>query len=909
MTIRNLDAVLKPASIAVVGATARPGAVAEVLTRNLLSGGFRGPIHLVSAGESEIAGRPVLADIDRLPAAPDLAVIAAPAREVPGLVARLAARGTRGVIVIGAGFGPGAPDGPALRRALLDAARPGLTRILGPNSLGALSPLIGLNASFAPVPALRGDLAFVSQSGAVLAGVLDWAAPRQIGFSHLISLGDMLDADLGDTIDWLARAPHVRAILLYIEAVTAARKFMSAARAAARSKPLIAIKAGRHDEAALAAASHTGALAGSDAVFEAAFRRAGGLRVRTLDELFDAVATLAAPPRIRGEELAILTNGGGFGVLATDALIDRGGRLATLRPATIAALDRVLPCGWSRGNPVDILGDAPGSRYAEALEILLEDPEAGAVVVLNGPSAVASSLDAAQAVVATLGQERQPVIAGWIGEISAEPARRLFTERGVPCFDTPNRAVRGFTHLVRAQRARRMLMETPPALPGGVAADLPRARAPIAAALAEGRDALTGPEAMAVLAAFGIPTARTVAAADPAEAAARAAELDAPVALKIQSPDIPHKSDVGGVVLDLEGPEAVRAAAAAMLRRVRRARPQARIDGFTVQAMLHRPGAQELILGLATDAQFGPVVLFGEGGTKVEVVADRALALPPLNLLLARELMGRTRIWRLLQGYSDHPAADLDAIAMALIRLSALACDLPEVVELDINPLIADAAGVVALDAAIRIAPRPPGPATRRLAILPYPRELEREETLPDGTTALLRPVRPEDEPAFVAAMERMAPEDIRMRFFGPIPELSHDIAARLTQLDYDREMALVLERRDAAGDPENLGVVRFSADPDNQRAEFAIIVRSDLKGRGIGRLLMRRILDHARNRGIAVIFGDILQENTAMIDLARHLGFVVEPIAESPAIVRATLRLQEGRATAAPVAFAPARP
>jgi acetyltransferase len=667
---------------------------------------------------------------------------------------------------------------------------------------------------------------------------------------------------------------------------------MSAARIAARSKPVIVMKAGRHGETARAVASHTGALAGTDEVYEAAFLRAGMLRVLSLEELLEAVTTLSTRRRPRSDSLTIVTNGGGLGILATDALIDQGGRLAALAPATIERLNRVLPPTWSHGNPVDIVGDAPGSRYAAALDVLLADPQLDAILVLNCPTAVTSSAEAARAVADTVPHSNRCVLTSWVGETLAVEARRLLTQHGIPTFETPEAAVRAFAHLVRYQRGQDLLMQTPPSVAEDFHCDVAAAQAIIERALARGQTMLTGLESREVLAAYAIPVVE-MRAADTPEAAARLAdELGKRVALKILSPDITHKSDVGGVVLGLEGGPAVRAAAQAMLDRVGGLRPQARIAGFTVEPMMRWPQAHELILGMVEDPQFGPVLLFGQGGTAVEVIGDRAVALPPLNAKLARELMERTRVFKLLQGYRDRPPAAIDAIVLTLLKVSQLVADLADVVELDINPLLADSDGVMALDARIGVR-RATRPGAARLAIKPYPRELEERVSIEGAPPLLLRPMRPEDEPALVAAFRKLSAETVRRRFFAPLKELSHATAARLTQIDYDREMALVLADPLPAGRAELYAVVRISADPDNERAEFAIVVRDDMTGRGLGRLLMRRIIDYARARDIAVIHGDILADNASMLDLARRLGFRVAAAEGQSEVVRATLSLR----------------
>src|SRR5512147_1106183 len=586
---------------------------------------------------------------------------------------------------------------------MLDAARPHLLRIVGPNCIGVIAPEVGLNASFAHLRPDPGHLAFVAQSGAIVTSVLDWVEPRGIGFSHLVSLGDMSDVDFGDMLDYLAGDANVRGILLFIEAVTHARKFMSAARAAARLKPVIVVKAGRSPAGAAAAASHTGALAGQDGVYEAAFRRAGMLRVYQTSELFDAVETLSMGQRPKGDRLAILTNGGGMGVVATDALMDHDGHLAQLSDKTTDALDAVLPPTWSRANPVDIIRDAPGERYAKALEVLLEDSGTDAVLVLKCPTAVASGTEAAQAVIDTLASGRCCALTSWLGDRTARESRQMFADHRIPTYDTPEQAVRGFMHMVEYRRNQEALTQTPPSVPEAFEPDAKATAALIGAALADDREWLTEPEAKRLLVAYGIPVVPTDIAKDPAEAASMAADLGCPVVLKILSPHITHKSDVRGVVLALHAPAAVREAAETMLERVRASVREAPIDRFTVQPMLERPGDYELIICIIEDKQFSPRILLCEGGTAVKTIADTRLALPPINMHLAREAMARTRIHELLQGVRGRPQAALDEIALTLVKVSQLVIDFGEIVELDINPLLADEFGVMALDARVRV--------------------------------------------------------------------------------------------------------------------------------------------------------------------------------------------------------------
>jgi acetyltransferase len=892
VSVRNLDFLFKPKSVALIGASKTPSSVGAVLAHNLFNSGFDGPIMPVNPNHSAIEGVLTYPDIDALPLVPDLAVIATPPNTVPELVATLAERGTKAAVVITAGFGEGGdPAGRQLRQAMLDAARPHTMRIVGPNCLGIMVPRVGVNASFGHTEPTSGKLAFIAQSGAVVTSVLDWAKARNIGFSHLVSLGDMSDVDFGDMLDYLAGDLGVRGILLYIESISDARKFMSAGRAAARLKPVIVVKSGRHPAAARAAASHTGTLTGQDGAYDAAFRRAGMLRVLDFGGLFGAVETLATGRSAKGDRLAILTNGGGVGVMATDALIDYGGRLADLSAETVAALDAVLPPTWSGGNPVDIVGDAPGERYAKALDVLLKDPGADAVLVLNCPTAVASGKDAAQAVIDTVGRSKHCVLTCWLGEDAAKEPRRMFSDHGIPTHYTPERAVRAFIDMVNYDRNQLALAQTPESILEEFSPKVAAARVAIEKALAEDREWLSEPEAKAVLEAYGVPVVPTHTVKDPQSAAKTAAKLNGPVVLKILSPDISHKSDVGGVALDLRAPAAVRDAAEAMLQRVHAHKPEARVDGFTVQPMVDRPDAFELIIGITDDHQFGPVILFGHGGTGVEVIEDTALALPPLNMHLAREVMSRTRVYRLLEGFRGRPAVALDDIALTLIKISQLIIDIGEVVELDINPLLADEFGVIALDARIRVR-KTQDPPTKRLAIRPYPKELEDTITLKDGRRLLLRPVKPEDEPAFQDMFAHMSPEDIRMRFFAPKKSLSHSLAARLTQIDYDREMALILADPGFSGKSRIYGGVRISADPDGEKAEYAIMVRSDMAGKGVGPMLMQRIIDYSRQRGIKEIFGEVLRENKPMLKVCEAFNFTRKICPDDPSVVEVRLVL-----------------
>ncbi len=881
MTIRNLDALFEPKAIALIGASNREGSVGAVLARNLFGTGFAGPVMPVNPHEMAIRSSVNFRSVADLPVVPDLAVVATPAASVPDIIAELGQRGCRAAVVISTGFAE-----PAARQALLDAAKPHLLRIVGPNCLGIITPGRGVNASFAHLTPRAGDLAFVSQSSSIATSVLDWADVREIGFSHVVSTGDMSDVDIGDLLDYLALDAKTRAILLYVETITNAQKFMTAARIAARSKPVVVIKVGRGaPNAHSVSSSHARALAGRDAVYDAAFGRAGMLRVGSLRELFEAVGTLASGIRPKGDRLAILTNSGSAGLLATDTLREAGGQLAVLSTETLAKLGTLLPAGGAPTNPVDLHDDAPGPLYGRALDAVLDDPGQDAVLVMNCPQAVSDSGDAARATVSSAGARRgSAVLTCWLGERAARESRRLFAARTMPTYQTPDESVRAFMQLVNYRRNQDLLMQTPPAFQPGVA-DGEAARGVLARAREDARRVLTEPEAKALLAAYGIPVVRTEIARNAEEAVAQAERIGYPVALKILSHEITHKSDVGGVRLELDSPERVREAAEHMLKLVAERRPEARIEGFTVQAMIQRPGAHELILGADTDAVFGPVLLVGQGGTAVEVIADHAIGLPPLNQPLARDMIGRTKVSRLMKGYSDRPAADIEAVAATLVKLSQMIADFEEIAELDINPLLVDEAGVIALDARVVLRPAGEGPR-QRFAIRPYPNELEHVAHSRSGSSFFLRPIRPEDEPGIVDMIARSDPEDVRLRFFAPMKRIGHAFAARLTQIDYRREMAFVATRVGETQE-EILGVARLVADPNEEDAEFGIMVRSDQKGRGLGWLLMDTILDYAKRRGLAKVHGEVLAENRAMLSMAEILGFVQSRHPEDMALRR----------------------
>ncbi|MES1979391.1 MAG: bifunctional acetate--CoA ligase family protein/GNAT family N-acetyltransferase [Pseudomonadota bacterium] len=873
MSVRNLEALLQPHSVALIGASDRQGSVGSVVLRNLQTGGFKGPVWPVNPNHALIGGATAWPNVASLPGTPDLAIICTAAARVPGIVEELGQRGTRAAIVMSAGFRQAREEGvQTLESLMLGAAKPYLLRIAGPNCLGVLVPGIGLNASFAPGHALTGNIAFVTQSGALATAMLDWANGRGIGFSHFISLGDVADVDFGDLLDYLGSDPDTRAILMYMESVTSARKFMSAARAAARNKPVIVVKGGRAPDGARAAASHTGALAGSDIVFDAAVLRAGMLRVDTLEDLFGAAETLAHGQPWVGDRLAVLTNGGGAGVLAADMLDLGCGKLAELSQGTLAALDACLPATWSRGNPVDIVGDAPVSRYQDALRILLAAPEIDGVLFMHAPTAIVPAHDIAAACLPLITHQK-PVLACWLGGPSVASARALFSAAGVPCFDAPERSAKAWLHLAAYARNQAALRE----LPGlGHQADPPdagAARRILEQAHADGHQWLDAVQVQQVLQAYGIPALRVEHARDASEAAALAQRVGFPVALKVRSPDIVHKSDVGGVEIGLTSADEVLAAASRMIASLAQLAPHAKLQGFTVQAMADRSGALELIAGKSSDPVFGPVILFGEGGTAVELNARHAVALAPLNDALAGDLISRSGMDVLLAGYRGSKPANTAALRDVLQKVSQLACDQPLLAELDINPLLVNHRGVLAVDA--RMSLRAAGAAQLPPAISPYPAHLETVVQL-DGASLVLRPIRPEDGQRLASFYADATPGDMRLRFFMTRREVPRSELARYSQIDYDREMTFIALLPEEGGQADMVGEVRAVCDPDNDRAEFAIQVAVAWQGRGLGRLLLDRLVHYLRERGTREVAGQCLRENTAMAGLARSIGFHV---------------------------------
>jgi acetyltransferase len=877
MTVRNLDPLFKPRSIALLGSGCD---IDSLLMHNLMNTDFTGPVMPVVSNQQALERVLTYPDVASLPLAPDLAVITLPPDQTPTLIEQLGARGTRAAIIISdSGRQREANERNALNQAILDAARPYLLRVVGPDCLGVAVPAAGLNAMLSSYPPADGHAAFVTHASAIARAGLDWGNHLGVGFSHLISLGEAIDVDIADILDYLTTEVRCRAILLYLEQIFNPRKFMSAARQAARVKPVIALKPRHHVHGNV-----------GDAVYEAAFRRAGILRVSDRHELFTLVETLTAAQPVSNDRLAILSNSNSLSLLAVDTLDHYGGRLAQLSAETLQSLRTLPGSPGTPTNPVDV-GDLAGADlYSKVLDLLLQDRGVDGVLVINAPPPFGDPTRIAEAVIQRQPRTTRCIIVCFTGPLAGQAARHRTMQQQIPTYETSDEAVRAFMRMVQHKRNQELLMETPPSVPEAFTPAIEAARRIIAGALERGSGKLDETEAMQLLAAYGIPVAPFYKAADPAEAAAIAGRLGRSVALKIMSPDIPHKYRVDGVMRYLDSPQVVREAAESLLTRVQELAPTARIDGFLIQPIEYRGSAFAITLGVHPGGPFGPVLYFGQGGTEAEVIGDIAYGLPPLNMNLARELMAKTRIYPVLRD-SLLRKVDLDALALTLLKVSQLVIDLGEIVELDINPLRASASGVVALDVRVRVAPFA-GKPSDRLAIRPYPKELEERFTLPDGREFLIRPILPEDEPTLQDLVRRTPPEELRMRFFQPIRELPHPMAARLTQIDYNRDMALVVTAPDLPGKAAIYGVVRVNADPNNDKAEYAILVDHAMTGLGLGPMLMRRIINYARAAGIHEIFGEVLYENDKMLRINEALGFTLTRCPDDPELVHVTLAL-----------------
>ncbi len=867
-----LEVFFAPRSVAVIGATERAGSVGRTVLRNLIASPFGGTVFPVNANRKSVLGIRSYPSVAAVPEPIDLAVVVTPAPTVPGVIRECAAAGIRGAIIISAGFKETGAEGVRLEKEVLEIARAARMRIVGPNCLGVMCPVTGLNATFAGAMAHKGDVAFLSQSGALQTAILDWSLRENVGFSALASLGSMLDVGWGDLIDYLDTDGRTRSILIYMESIGDARAFLSASREVALRKPIIVIKGGRTAQAALAAASHTGTLTGSDEVLTAAFRRTGVLRVDSIEDLFNMADTLGKQPRPRGRRLTILTNAGGPGVLATDALVAGKGELSRLSAATLAKFDALLPPQWSHGNPIDILGDADPERYAKALDVAGEEKESDGLLVILTPQDMTEPMQTAERLKPFAKKYYdKPVLASWMGGTGTAAGRRILSDAGIPTFEYPDTAARIFNYMWKYTYNLGGLYETPTLADEAVGAH-DKAGEIVRAARAEGRTLLTELESKQTLAAYGIPTVETRAAASADEAVREADSLHYPVVLKLNSRTITHKSDVGGVRLDLRDAQGVRAAFAA----IRDAVPAADFEGVTVQPMIRADG-YELIVGSSIDPQFGPVLLFGTGGVLVEVFKDRSLGLPPLNTTLARRMMEGTLIYRALGGVRGRAGVDLLELEKLLVRFSQLVIEQPAIKEIDINPLLASPERLLALDARIVLHGSEIADADLPVsAIRPYPTQYVGTVKLKSGEVVSIRPLRPEDEPKMVRFHQTLSDSSVHDRYAGILKldtRVAHDRLARICFLDYDRQMALVAEH----ASPASAGisaVARLMRLPGTRDAEFALLISDAVQGQGLGRALLTRLFDVGRDWGLARIVAEILPDNIRMRRVCASLGF-----------------------------------
>jgi acetyltransferase len=890
MGIYNLDKIFRPRSVAVIGASEQPESIGSALMRNLIQGGFQGSILPVNPRHAEVHGLAACASISDAAIPVDLAVIATPIETVPEIVRECAAAGVGGAVVISAGGREAGEQGRAIEERIRKEASAGGIRVIGPNCLGVICPAIGLNGSFAARMPQQGKLAFISQSGAICTAILDLSPKRNFGFSHFVSIGSMVDVDFGDLIDYLGSDPDVTSILLYVESLSNFRKFMSAARAVSRLKPIVVLKAGRSPAGTQAARSHTGAMAGEDAVYDAAFKRAGIVRVDTIGELFDCAELMAKQPRPSGSRLAIVTNAGGPGVMSADALSTHGLEPAPLKPETIDRLNEILPSPWSHRNPIDILGDATPDRYRQVVELCVSAREIDGVLVILTPQAMTDPTKVAETVAEAFGKQRFPVFASWMGGLDVERGIGILNQAGIPTYDTPEQAIRAFLYMVEYSRNLEMLQEIPPRLSRAIRFDRERARGLIEEWLSQERQALTELESKEVLAAYGIPVNPTRAAASAEEAARLARDLGYPLVMKVLSPDILHKTEASGVRLDLRSEPEVLEAYQGIVEGARAARPGARLLGVSLQRMIVGPD-YEILLGAKTDQNYGPVILFGTGGIFTEVLNDRAIGLPPLNVVLARRLMEGTRIYSLLQGYRNRGATDLALLEEIIVRLSQLVVDFPEIRELDMNPILVANGKPIVVDARVLLQPATVT-SPNHLVISPYPEEYESEELTSGGLSVFVRPIKPEDASLLVDLFNTLSRTSIYYRFFGAMKALPHSMLVRFTQVDYDREIGLVAMERDGGGEERMLGVARVIADPDGRRAEFAVLIGDPWQGKGVGARLLEKSLRIAKKRGIETVWGVVLRENRGMLTLARKLGFRVSASPE-PTEMEVTIDLK----------------
>lgn len=879
-----LDPLFSPKSIALFGASDQSMSVGALVFDNLLSNGFTRALYPINPRHKVLREQVCYASIAEIQEPIDLALIATPANTVAKILQQCGEHGVRAAIIYSAGFGESQGEGRYLEKQLLDQAKRYNIRILGPNCLGLIRPLSAFNATFSKNSAQPGSLALVSQSGALCTAILDWAAPRNIGFSMVASLGSAIDVDFGDVLDYLALDPHTKSILLYIEGIHNARSFMSGLRVAARLKPVVVLKAGRHSEGSRAVKSHTGSLVGADDVFDAALQRAGVVRAMTIDQWFAAAQLLATHYRIQGKNLAIVTNAGGPGVIATDRAIDLGLQVPPLSDATVQTLNAVLPQHWPHNNPVDIIGDATPERFKSAIGTLLPDPSFDGVLAILTPQAMTQPLEAAQAVIEaarTPPQPEKPVLTCWMGDEQVGAAREMFAQHNIPTFPTPEAAVEAFAYLANFHHNQQLLMQVPGPLSKYADPDVSGAQLIFNGALSEGRRLLNELESKALLSAFSIPVTQSIKASTPGEALVAAESLGYPVAMKILAADITHKSDVSGVRLNITHAEAVRGTFQELVSTVKQNSPQAHVEGVTVERMYQNPYGRELFIGVFRDPIFGPVIAFGSGGTAVEILHDRAVALPPLNGFIIRSMIQQTKAAKWLARFRNLPEVDLLKLEYVLRRVSEMVCELAAIKELDINPLVVSPGDTMALDARVVIELSNQLERYAHMAIHPYPNHLVSHWELLDGTRITVRPIRPEDAEIERDFVRNLSPQAKYFRFMHALHELTQEMLIRFTQIDYDREMAFIaVVRKEVRQEVQQvdkdieIGVARYVMNPDGHSCEFALVVADEWQNKGIGSYLMTQLMQAAKYRGLNTMLGEVLADNEHMLDLARRLGF-----------------------------------
>jgi acetyltransferase len=877
MSQHHLKPLFAPKSVAVFGASDRVDSVGQIVFQNMLQSGYQGALYPINPKHKKIQGVKAFVSLAQIGEPVELAVIATPASTVPDIIEQCGKHQVKAAVIITAGFGETGEAGKALERRVLEAAQHYGVRLIGPNCLGVMRPDIGLNATFNKGSAINGNLAFVSQSGALCTAILDWAQANDVGFSSVVSLGSSLDIDFGEILDYLISDTKTQSILLYIEGIRDARRFMSGIRAAARIKPVILVKVGRHAVGSRAALSHTASLVGSDDAFDAAVRRAGVVRVQTIKQLFSAARGLSCGFQPTGNRLAIVTNGGGPGVMATDRAADLGLEVVELAAETIEKLNQTLPPTWSHGNPVDIIGDAQADRYLHAVQACLEDPGVDGVLTILTPQAMTRPLEVANAMIELSDRYHKPFLACWMGGAQVDSSRKAFSRARKPSFRTPEPAVEVFSYLSTYYQNQKLLMQVPGPISHHLQPDVEGARMIIEGALQERRKVLSEVESKALLSAFHIPMAQTLVAHSPAEALLIAEQMGFPVVMKINSPDITHKTDAGGVMLNLTNAQAVRSAYHEIIENLQRYRPEARFDGISIEPMIVKPNGRELMIGVARDPVFGPMITFGAGGTSVEVMGDCSVMLPPLNTLLVKDMIQHTRVSKMLGAFRHMPPADMQALESVLLRVSEMTCELPMLMEMDINPLILDESGVVAVDARVVVElHQPSADRYAHMAIHPYPAHLVTNWQLTDGTDLVIRPIRPEDAGIEQAFVRNLSEEARYFRFMNSVQELSDAMLVRFTQIDYSREMALVAVTEENSHEVE-LGVTRYVINPDGESCDFALVIADRMRGKGLGHRLMTALMDAARSRGLKVMEGEVLKSNASMLKLMQRLNFSIE--------------------------------